>query len=265
MQIEKIKPTFKESFAKCGSSIDYTMNIPEQLYNDNYLHYTEPFVQRIPKIFHYVWLGQPMPTKFQDLIDIWKEKHPTWEFKLWNETTVESFGLHNKALYSAMKNPSAKSDVVRHEVLHRFGGIYSDTDFLCNKPLDDLLYLNYFTGYQPVVNGITTCEHILPGIIGSCIGNGMCKNIIDAMSKIESTPHTIGEIMTTGPILYANEILRELDPELTVLFPPSYFYNFWGGDRMKIRNTPVKDLPSQLKYCTFPESYATHLYYCSWQ
>ena len=120
-----IKPSFKESFEKCGYTIDYRMDLMAQLYNDNYLNYTEDKTPRIPKIIHYVWLGnRPFPRKNQILMDIWKKNHTTYEFKFWNEEAIEKFGLENYDLYQKTVNPSAKSDIARCEILYRYGGIY---------------------------------------------------------------------------------------------------------------------------------------------
>jgi hypothetical protein len=257
------KPTFRESFQKCNSDIDYRMEIIEKLYNDNYLNYNGDRTERIPRIFHYVWLGCPFPPKLQELINIWKENHPSYEFKLWNEEALEKFGLENYDLYSRVPNPSAKSDVVRCEILYRYGGIYMDSDFLNIKPLDDLLYLNYFTAYGQAP--IIIPHSLVSGFVGTCPNNGMVRNVIDKMKEVKNIPLSIGDIMDIGPVLNGKTIINEIDPDLTVFFSASFFFPFPGKDRMQIRNLSISNLRNIMKKFTYPETYAIHLHYCSWQ
>ena len=40
-------------------------------------------------------------------------------------------------------NPE-KADILRYELLYRFGGLYIDADIICLKPLNDLLLDNLF-------------------------------------------------------------------------------------------------------------------------
>jgi len=43
------------------------------------------------------------------------------------------------------------------------------------------------------------------------------------------------------------------------------FYPFPGQQRETIRNLSFEDMRSALKHYTCPETYAMHLWYCSWQ
>jgi hypothetical protein len=82
-----------------------------------------------------------MPEEFQAYGRRWKELHPAWPVRDWS--TVGGLGLlQNQALFDAP--PPAhlhrcRADVVRLEVLWRFGGVYVDTDVEPVRPLGPLL------------------------------------------------------------------------------------------------------------------------------
>ena len=39
----------------------------------------------LPKIIHQMWIGPPLPLHIYQMMQSWKEHHPTWEVKLWTE------------------------------------------------------------------------------------------------------------------------------------------------------------------------------------
>lgn len=88
---------------------------------------------------------------------------PDYEYKLWNEDNFEVDSVpYVKEAYEAKKYAFV-TDYVRLYALYHEGGIYMDTDVETLKPLDDLLCLSAFTGYegsksQPPVTGIMASE-----------------------------------------------------------------------------------------------------------
>lgn len=100
-----------------------------------------------------------MPQLAKDCIASWHKYMPAWEYKLWNE---DNFDVHSvpyvKEAYESRKFAFV-TDYVRLWALYSEGGVYMDTDVEILKPLDDLLYLDAFTGYegskyQPPVTGL---------------------------------------------------------------------------------------------------------------
>jgi len=103
----------------------------------------------IPKIIHYCWFGgKPMPELAINCIDSWKKYLPDYELRLWNEETfdLDMFPYAREA-YDNRKFAFV-TDVVRLWALEKFGGVYMDTDVEILRPLDDLLQLPAFTGYE---------------------------------------------------------------------------------------------------------------------
>ncbi len=266
---------FEEAVWKSGSTMNPSplWKIMEKAYDDNtrYLHVMTDSqqVNKIPKILHQFWHGNPFPEKYKQLTDLWKNMHPDWTVILWDEEAVSKFGLANKWMYENMKNPSAKSDVVRYEVVYSYGGVYMDTDFLTCKNFDKLLYLDFFCGlmgsYDGTLLNAETC--VAPSIFGASQGNGILEKIILKIGQQKTVPRTIPEIMTiTGPQMFSTEVLAELGPRpLTVVLPPTYFYPFPGQGREGIRNLSLEETQRVLKKYDYQETYAMHLWYCSWQ
>ena len=87
---------------------------------------------------------------------------PDYEIKRWDESTIDlsKFGPYLKEAYD-QEEWAFVSDVVRLYALVTEGGIYMDTDIEVVKPLDELLTLEAFMGFE-IETKIST------GIIGRC-------------------------------------------------------------------------------------------------
>ncbi len=93
----------------------------------------------IPRIIHQVWVGpDSMPQEFVDYRESWRRHHPEWEMRLWTEESLPR-DLVRAEVYERLRNPAERSDILRLEVLFRFGGVYVDTDIECLRPIDPLL------------------------------------------------------------------------------------------------------------------------------
>jgi hypothetical protein len=93
----------------------------------------------IPPVLHQIWLGpDPYPDAFAAYARGWKELHPDWELRLWTEENVPG-DLQRREVYETLRNPSERSDVLRYELLDRFGGVYLDCDLECRRSLGPLV------------------------------------------------------------------------------------------------------------------------------
>lgn len=114
----------------------------------------------IPKTIHYCWFGRgPMPELALKCIESWHRYMPDYMFKLWNEDNFDVNSVpYVKEAYESRKFAFV-TDYVRLWALYTEGGIYMDTDVEILKPIDDLLHLDAFTGYEgsknrPPVTGL---------------------------------------------------------------------------------------------------------------
>ena len=93
----------------------------------------------IPPVLHQIWLGaDPYPDAFSAYARGWEELHPGWELRLWTEETIPD-DVRRREVYETLRNPSERSDILRYELLDRFGGVYLDCDLECRRPLEPLL------------------------------------------------------------------------------------------------------------------------------
>ena len=83
-------------------------------------HETTKF-KGIPRIIHHIWLGPPCPTSMRRWMRKWHDMHPRWQHILWDEKSIDGFGLRNAAAYDAAENFGEKSDIARYEILERMG------------------------------------------------------------------------------------------------------------------------------------------------
>ena len=117
----------------------------------------------IPRILHQVWVGpDPMPQEYEAHRESWRRHHPHWEMRLWTDENLPDDLVRPEA-YERLRNPAERSDIVRLEVLYRFGGVYVDTDVECLRPIDPLLQddVDFFVGYvKPgkVTNAVIAAE-----------------------------------------------------------------------------------------------------------
>jgi mannosyltransferase OCH1-like enzyme len=98
----------------------------------------------IPRVIHRIWLGAGEPQWIADLRASWDR--PGWRICDWTDENVATlFPLSNQQIYDQAPAicPNAvgqlRSDVLRYEILERFGGVYVDADLECLRPIDELV------------------------------------------------------------------------------------------------------------------------------
>jgi hypothetical protein len=108
---------------------------------------------------------------------------------------------------------------------------------------------------------------LAPSIFGCSQGNKLIEKIILNIGDQTMVPQSIPEIMRiTGPEMFSRMVVNELgNCPMSVVFPPTYFYPFPMQQRELIRGLNFDDTQTYIKPYIYPETYATHLWYCSWQ
>lgn len=112
----------------------------------------------IPHILHRVWLDDPILGRFAQWWDEWKRLHPGWDHRDWR-ATADLPPLRNHQLFDAapQRMPGDwkrfRSDIVRLELLYRYGGVYIDADCEPLRPIDDLIDgRECVVGFSPQTN-----------------------------------------------------------------------------------------------------------------
>jgi hypothetical protein len=93
----------------------------------------------IPNTIHQIWVGpDPLPDELAPYVKSWKKHHPKWEHILWTEKNLPENPVRPEVL-QRLRSPVERSDILRLEILYRYGGVYVDTDLECRRPLDDVI------------------------------------------------------------------------------------------------------------------------------
>lgn len=133
----------------------------------------------IPAKIHYCWFGRgTLPAKDQMYIEGWKKLCPKYEIICWNEDNFDiNCNAYVKYAYEH-KKWAFVADYVRMYVLHKYGGIYLDTDVELLKNLDDFRYQYAYMGMEEsgcVASGLG---------MGTVAKNPILKEILETYDAI---------------------------------------------------------------------------------
>lgn len=179
----------------------------------------------IPKIIHAIWIGSfPEPKKW---LDTWKpfcEKY-NWTFKLWREKDIDEFGLKNRYEYDTSVSYQQKSDIVRYEIMYKYGGMYIDCDMVwlgsdISKfiPLNCKMFIGVTESPSPSINKTIGAPFVANGFFccpPNCVVLKRCIDLIKSRVMM-NTHHTF---IKTGPTLI-NLCIKEP----IILLPTEYIF-----------------------------------------
>jgi mannosyltransferase OCH1-like enzyme len=221
----------------------------------------------IPRVFHQIWLGdRSIPEHFRRWADQWLEINPNWRMQWWTEKHLPP--LINKAEFSTAAKMAAKSDILRYEVIARYGGVYIDSDF---EPLQPI---------EPILDGVSTFQadelddRPCNALIGCVAGDPFYQAVVAA---IPASVQSGGDIVaTTGPGLLKRVIADYLGEGRTRVDDPAPGVE---GRRWKVKSADGRraihgfhwsvfypyhyDQP-ELERAAFPEAFGKHHWTASW-
>jgi len=214
------------TFEKVGLPGDELLNFFKKLYErNNFITLNPSNHPKIPKIIHQIWIGDNVPEKFKPFQRSWLENHPDWKYRLWTQDDIKQFGFKNIDLIDASNNPGEISDIMRYEILYRYGGVYIDFDFECLQSLDELNYLyDFYIGIQPLDCGFV---QLGIGLIGSVPGHPILEHAIQKMKENWNLPENIkNPPKRTGPIYFTRSFFACAGQGdfVDVALPVHYFY-----------------------------------------
>ena len=216
----------------------------------------------IPKIIHQLWIGKkPRPSKF---MQTWQDKHPDYEYIMWNEAEIVNRGLklHCQKRIDEIEEINGKADIIRWEILYKYGGLFLDADSICIEPFYKLMDKNRaFVGYEN--------ENVRPGLVATgtmafAPAHPLCRGAINWILANNVSRQTTGQMawQTVGPGLLTKMLETKLYPDVEIL--PSYFFlpvhctgityaghakvyefQLWGSTKQCYDNMNAMDLPSQ--------------------
>lgn len=179
----------------------------------------------IPKIIHQIWLGDKN-IKPTNLIQTWIDMNPSWTHILWTEENM--FELECMKQFNEMHHYSGKADILRYEILYRYGGFFIDADSECIRSLEDFLCDNQtFACYEN--------EEVRPGLVANgylaCTPqNPIIYTLINHIKHINNI-NMYEPWIITGPRLLT-KVIEESSLPFTI-YPSHYF--------IPIHYTNIKD------------------------
>lgn len=183
----------------------------------------------IPKIIHQIWIGpKPAPTK---LMDTWKEKNPDFEYIRWNEQEFinRNMKFECQDKIDEMEEYCGKTDIMRWEILYKYGGIYIDADSFCIESIDDELCKKSFAGWE---NEVKRPGLIAVGTMGFSINHEIPRQAIEFIKNNEVSFAKTNQMawQNTGPVLLTNIYNSLTDKKIFSILPSYNFlpYHFTG-------------------------------------
>jgi glycogenin glucosyltransferase len=236
-----------------------------QLYERSHLRVCDP---SIPRILHFIWFGpQILPESFKENIAKWEQilQLDGWEVKLWDDENVKGLPLERNDIDHSSLSAVQKSDILRLEILNRYGGVYLDCDM--QPAIDELgaSNLSQLTSSTKCFIGFsnTGAVEVNNGAIGCIPGHVVILKLLQAIQLNSETSGNEASrvIKTTGPG-FATQVLSSLDTKLleeteTVILPADVFYPVPNSLRAISSSEDIRLLASS-------RTIASHQWACSW-
>lgn len=152
-----------------------------------------------------------MPEEYARYVQSWSTHNPGWEIWLWTEDNLPD-DLTRKEALERLRVPAERSDILRLELLWRFGGVYVDADLECLRSIDPLTEgVDFFAAY------------LKPGRAGNTVLGSVPDHPILERALREVKPRTeYGFDKAAAGSVFVDELLRDY-PEVTILPTKDFF------------------------------------------
>ena len=233
-ECNKINGLNKRNYCPC-----YLFDPNKKIFCDLIHQYYKENPQKIPKIIHQIWIGsKKRPDKWLNTFREYAKKNG-WEYHLWDEDKISKLKMINQIQYHKEPSYHGKADILRHELLYKYGGIYVDADSALtgNKDLNDVITqcnnLGFFTAKECVNCG----NGVASGVLGSTKKNYITEYIIKCISKLCNCKNVM-PYQNIGPYML-DQCLEGLNISI---YPYYYFYpKYWHEDLLDEDISQYKD------------------------
>lgn len=189
----------------------------------------------IPRVIHFIWLGSSLPDWAVTNVESWQRYHLGYQIKVWSDYNLP--GMENRGLFDRVPSYAQKADILRYELLFRFGGLYVDTDTVCYKGLEPII-----SDYASFCGSHDEAE-IAIGCLGSVPGHPMYRTMLDRLPLSVAKLPRSDVVAASGPGFFTRNFHRWVNGAFTHrecwynpalcpmrVFPPEYFYPVhWTG------------------------------------
>jgi len=228
---------------------------------DNFL------LQNKGKIIHQIWFGlipnkreaKKAFIKLKKYRDSWIIHNPDlfyvcWDYNKCRQLIKNHFPEHLD-MYQSYPYLIQKCDCVRYCILYRYGGLYADVDYFCNRSWNEVIEKYPDELYiTETPNKINDCVHISNSLMYSKVGHPFWKHILIEMEKNRIMPiyysRHLTIMYTTGPGII-NRVFNKYKTKYSLDFYPYKLFHPFG-------------INTDLHVINDPKIYAYHLQKGSW-
>lgn len=173
----------------------------------------------IPQQIWMYWESETLPAEVQIFVDKIVRENPGYQMTVINNRNLAHYLPDLQFTHPDMR-PSHKSDVIRLELLYRYGGIWMDATIILNRTLDALLAVNADSRYDLIAfyRAGSTHDMAYP-VIESWFLAAPANNAF-----IGRWLHYFRPIVTLGAEAFFRQLLAQPDYDTLVqgITPPDY-------------------------------------------
>jgi len=206
----------------------------------------------IPNIIHQIWIGpNTRPDVWMDTVRKFCHEFG-YEYKLWDNDAAANFPLVNRVAYNTVKEYCGKADILRYEILHKYGGIYIDADSVILKgdklhklitEFDDDCGFGYEIDNERICNGVILAKESSQ-FLKLCIDNLNSRDFVSHHPWISIGPMYITELYNK----YKDQI--KIKTYARTIFYPRPWQDIYQIDLHKYTNIPEESVMFQYGYST---------------
>lgn len=200
------------------------------------------------RIIHQIWFGT-IPNKSEAkkaykklhlYRDSWILKNPSWPRVEWSKdlciSLVKTYYPEHMEMFKKYPYEIQRCDAIRYLILHRYGGIYADMDYYCNRPFDEALseYKNDIYFVQSPNSLGDNNDHISNSLMYSRDNNPFWRVVMLELEKNQVSPKYYSKhvivMYSTGPGIL-NRVYNRYKYQYRVKsLPYKLFHPFGIGD-----------------------------------
>jgi hypothetical protein len=153
-------------------------------------------------------------------METWKQKHPDWTYTLYDNRTIDDFPFRTRKLidrYMSLRLYAGAADLMRYELLFRYGGFLAEADSICLRPVDQLFV-------RPCAHTVYENELVRGKLVSPILacppGDPFVGALVDRLALLD--PADLGTPWVTTGNLFVAQMIEELNPDIVIL--PSYTF-----------------------------------------
>jgi len=160
-------------------------------------------------------------------MDTWLNKNPDFEYIRWTEAEFANREIVFEAQerIDLINEYCGKTDIMRLEILYRYGGIFIDADSICIEPIGDLFErFSDKSGFATYENENSRKGLVANGNLAIIPKHPLIRDMLDwILSEASIIPiKSLRSWASVGPVLLTNTLKKNNYPEFMVL--PSYYF-----------------------------------------